>query len=86
MIFLKRNYVIEKQKLLVIVKTCKQWKYYVKNSKHFIKIIIDHANFRIFIIIKILNRKKIRWRKRLFELNLKIKHKSNKKNSANESF
>ena len=86
MTFSERNYVVEKQKLLIIVETCKQWKHYVKNSKHFIKIIINHANFRIFIIIKILNCKKIRWWKRLFELNLKIKHKSNKKNSANKSF
>ena len=59
-IFSKRNYVVEKQKLLIIVKTCKQWKHYVKNSKHFIKIIIDYANFCIFIIIKTLNRRKIR--------------------------
>ena len=86
MIFSKRNYVVKKQKLLIIVKTCKQWKHYVKNSKHFIKIIINHANFHIFTIIKILNRKKIGWWKWLFELNLKIKYKSNKKNFANELF
>ena len=85
MIFSKRNYVVKKQKLLIIVEACKQWKHYVKNSKHFIKIIINYASFRIFIIIKILNRKKIRWWKRLFELNLKIKHKSNKKIFADES-
>ena len=57
----------------------------MKNSKFFVRIIIDHVNFRTFLTIKALNRKKTRWWKRLSNFNLKIKHKFDKKNSANES-
>ena len=81
----ERNYDVKKQKFFVIIEICKKWKHYVKNFKFFVRIIIDYANFCTFLTIKTLNRKKTRWWKRLSNFDLKIKHKFDKKNSANKS-
>ena len=81
----ERNYDVKKQKFFVIVEVCKKWKHYVKNFKFSVQIIIDHANLRTFLTIKAFSRRKTRWWKRLSNFDLKIKHKFDKKNSANES-
>jgi hypothetical protein len=60
MIFAERNYEINDQKMLVIVKICKKWQHYIEDVKHSIRMIIDHANFKNFFINKILNRKKVK--------------------------
>jgi hypothetical protein len=86
MIFAKRNYEVNDQEMLVIVKICKKWRHYIENVKHSIRIIIDHANFKNFFINKAFNRKKIKWWKKLIEFNLKIKYRSEKNNFANDSF
>jgi hypothetical protein len=86
MIFAERNYEINDQKMLVIVKICKKWRHYIENVKHSIRMIIDHANFKNFFINKILNRKKVKWWKKLIELDLKIKYRFEKNNFANDSF
>ena len=85
MIASERNYDVEKQEFFVIVEICKKWKHYVKNSKFFVRIIIDHVNLCTFLTIKTFNRRKTHWWKRLSNFDLKIKHKFDKKNSANES-
>jgi hypothetical protein len=86
MIFAKRNYEINDQEMLVIVKICKKWRHYIENVKHSIRIIIDHANLKNFFINKAFSRKKVKWWKRLIELDLKIKYRSEKNNFANDSF
>ena len=57
----ERNYNVEKQKFFAIVEVCKKWKHYVKNSKFFVRIIIDHVNFRTFLTIKAFSRRETRW-------------------------
>jgi hypothetical protein len=85
MIFAERNYEINDQKMLVIVKICKKWRHYIENVKHSIRVIIDHANFKNFFINKAFNRKKVEWWKRLIELDLRIKYRSEKSNLADDS-
>ncbi len=86
MTFAERNYEINDQKMLVIVKICKKWRHYIKDVKHSIQMIIDYANFKNFFINKILNRKKVKWWEKLIELNLRIKYRFEKNNFADDSF
>jgi hypothetical protein len=86
MIFAKRNYEVNDQEMLVIVKVCKKWRHYIENVKHSIRMIIDHANFKNFFINKAFNRRKVKWWERLIELDLKIKYRSEKSNFADDSF
>jgi hypothetical protein len=71
--------------MLVIVKVCKKWRHYIKDVKYSVRMIIDHVNLKNFFINKILNRREIRWWKRLAELDLKIKYRFEKNNFANNS-
>jgi hypothetical protein len=86
MIFAKRNYEINDQKMFVIVKICKKWQHYIENVKHSIRMIIDHANLKNFFINKTLSRKKVKWWKKLIEFDLRIKYRFKKNNFANNSF
>ncbi len=86
MIFVERNYEINDQKMLVIVKICKKWRHYIKDVKYFVRMMIDHVNFKNFFINKIFNRREIRWWKRLTELDLKKKYRFDKNNFADDSF
>ncbi len=74
MIFVERNYDVNDQKMLVIVKICKKWRHYIKNVKYFVRMMIDHVNIKNFFINKIFNRRKIRWWKKLTKFDLKIKY------------
>ncbi len=85
-IFVERNYEINDQKMLVIVKVCKKWRHYIKNVKYFVRMIIDHINFKNFFINKILSRREARWWKKLAKLDLKIKYRFDKSNFANDLF
>jgi hypothetical protein len=85
MIFAERNYEINDQKMLVIIKICKKWRHYIENVKYSIRMIIDHANLKNFFINKALNRREVRWWKKLIELDLKIKYRSEKNNLADDS-
>ncbi len=86
MIFVKRNYEIDDQKMLIIVKICKKWRYYIKDVKYFVRMIIDHVNLKNFFINKILNRRQAQWWKKLAKLDLKIKYRFEKSNLADDSF
>ncbi len=86
MTFAERNYEVNDQEMLVIVKVCKKWRHYIENVKHSIRMIIDHANLKNFFINKAFNCKKIKWWKKLIELNLKIKYRFEKNNFADDSF
>jgi hypothetical protein len=86
MIFAERNYEVNDQEMLVIVEICKKWRHYIENVKHSIRMIIDHANLKNFFINKAFSRREVRWWKRLIELDLKIKYRSEKSNFADDSF
>jgi hypothetical protein len=85
MIFVKRNYEVNDQKMLVIVKVCKNWRHYIKDVKYSVRMIINHVNLKNFFINKTLNRRKARWWKKLAKLDLKIKYRFDKNNFANNS-
>ncbi len=86
MIFVERNYDVNDQKMLVIVKICKKWRHYIKNVKYFVWMMIDHVNLKNFFINKIFSRRETRWWKKLTEFDLKIKYRFDKNNFANDSF
>ncbi len=60
MIFAERNYEVNDQKMLVIVKVCKKWRHYIENVKRSIRMIIDHANFKNFFINKAFSRREVK--------------------------
>ena len=51
------NYEIHNKKLLIIVDSFKQWKVYLKKSKHQIQVYINYKNLLYFTITKVLNRR-----------------------------
>ena len=55
---LKRNYTIEKQKILITIKNCKQFRQYIENAFKWIELMIDYCNFKTLFKNKVLNRKK----------------------------
>ena len=63
----------------------KNWKHYLQNNKHFIRVISDHNNLRYFMTIKELNAKQIRWTEKLIAFDFTIKYRKNKLNFANAS-
>ena len=78
MIFAEQNYEIHDQKLLIIVICFKNWRHCFKNNYHFIKILINHNNFKKFMNIQILNNRQIKWIIKLIAFNFKIKYQSKK--------
>ena len=50
------NYEAKKSKMLIVIKTCKQEKHYLKNVVYQMQIITDYYKFRNFMITKILNK------------------------------
>ena len=57
----EKNYDAKKKKMLIIMKICKQWRHYVKNAKHSIKIFTNYNNLRDFFKNKALSRREIQW-------------------------
>ena len=68
------NYEIHDKKLLAIVDSFKQWRVYLKKSKHQIQVYTDHKNLLYFTITKVLNRRQIRWSKKLSSYNFNIQY------------
>ncbi len=85
MTFAERNYEVDDQEMLVIIKVCKKWRHYIENVKHSIRVIIDHANFRNFFINKAFSRKEVKWWEKLIEFDLRIEYRSEKSNLADDS-
>jgi len=76
------NYEIHDKKLLVaIVNSFKQWRVYLKKSKHQIQVYTNHKNLLYFMIMKVLNRRQIRWLKKLSSYNFNIQYWKRSENS-----
>ncbi len=75
------NYEIHDKKLLAIVNSFKQWRVYLKESRHQIQVYTDHKNLLYFMITKVLNRRQIRWLKELSLYNFQIQYWKKSKNS-----
>ena len=75
------NYEIHDKKLLAIVDSFKQWRVYLKESRHQIQVYTDHKNLLYFTITKVLNRRQIRWSKKLSSYNFNIQYRKKSENS-----
>ena len=85
MISTKQIYKTHNQKLLVIVTTFKQWRHYLENSSHIIKMWSNHNNLKEFMKQKKLNARQTRWALKLIIYDFEIYHRASKNNSANDS-
>ena len=75
-----------KQKMLIIIENCKQFRQYNENAFESIRIVIDHCNLKTFFKNKVLNRKKTKWWKKLIDLNFFIEYRFEINNSVDNSF
>ncbi len=75
------NYEIHNKKLLAIVDSFKQWKVYLKEFRHQIQVYTDHKNLLYFTITKVLNRRQIKWSKKLSLYNFQIQYQKESENS-----
>ena len=71
------------KELYAIILKFKNWRYYLQNSKHFIRVITDHNNFRYFMSTKKFNAKQVRWTKKLIAFDFIIEYRKKKLNFAN---
>ncbi len=74
------NYEIHDKKLLTIVNSFKQWRVYLKESRHQIQVYTDHKNLLYFMITKVLNRRQIKWSKKLSLYNFQIQYQKKSEN------
>ena len=79
------NWNTHDKELYVIVFDFKNWRHYLQNNKHSIRVIFDHNNFRYFLTIKKFNSKQVRWVEKLIAFDFTIKYRKNKLNFANAS-
>ncbi len=75
------NYEIHNKKLLAIVNSFKQWRVYLKEFRHQIQVYTDHKNLLYFMITKVLNRRQIKWSKKLSSYNFQIQYWKRSENS-----
>ena len=73
------------KELYAIVLKFKNWRHYLQDNKHFIRVITNHNNLYYFMSIKKFNAKQIRWTKKLVAFNFIIKYRRKKLNFANAS-
>ena len=86
MILAKICYETHDQKLLTIIMTFKQWRHYLKSSRHSVTVLTDHNNLRYFMTTTSLNRRQFKWTLVLVEYDFKIKYRTEIINFANASF
>ncbi len=74
------NYEIHDKKLLTIVNFFKQWRVYLKESRHQIQVYTNHKNLLYFMIMKVLNQRQIKWLKKLSSYNFQIQYQKKSEN------
>ncbi len=74
------NYKIHDKELLAIVDSFKQWRVYLEESRHQIQVYTNHKNLLYFMIMKVLNRKQIKWSKKLSSYNFQIQYQKKSEN------
>ena len=78
----KKNYVVKKAKMLVIIEMYKHWRHYLENTMYSIKVVINHLNFWKGLTTKTLSGREKKWWKRLSGFELAIKYHKEKNNPA----
>jgi len=79
----EESYETHDLELLVIVEAFKQWRHYLEESTHSVKVLTDHNNLCEFINIKMLNEWQTQWAVRLAAFDFVIKHRLSKTNPMN---
>jgi len=79
LLLVEQNYDVHDKKLLAIVVFLKSWRVYIEKLSK-LTILTNHKNLVHFIIIKQLNRRQIRWLKRLKQYKFKIQYTLEKDN------
>jgi deoxyuridine 5'-triphosphate nucleotidohydrolase len=74
------NYPVYDKELMAIVKALKEWRHHLIPSPHIIDIITDHESLQWFKGAHDLNRRQARWAITLEEYQIRIRHRSGKKN------
>ena len=82
MILAETRYKIHNGKLLAIVEAFKTWRHYLEGCKHEVFILIDHINFRLFMDIKSLRSRQVRWAQELSCYHFHIDYWQDKANEA----
>ena len=80
MILAKCNYEIYDKKLLIIIRCLKHWRFELKEIDELVEIYIDHKDLKIFMIIKKLISRQVRWVEILTNYNIRIQYQSSAKN------
>ena len=81
----KKRWNTHDKELYAIILKFKNWRYYLQDNKHFIRVITNHNNFCYFMSTKKFNAKQIRWTKKLIVFNFIIEYRRKKLNFANAS-
>ena len=81
----KKRWNTHDKELYVIISKFKNWRHYLQDNKHFIRVITNHNNFCYFMSTKKFNAKQIRWTEKLIAFDFIIKYRRKKLNFANAS-
>jgi hypothetical protein len=81
----KQNYDIHDKKLLAIVAVLKAWRVYTERASE-LTILTNHKNLLHFITTKELNRRQVRWSKKLEQYKFKILYILEKENDKADAF
>jgi len=80
----KQNYNIHDKKLLAIIAALKAWKVYIEKALEF-TILTNHKNLLHFITTKELNKRQVRWFKKLEQYKFKILYILGKENDKTDA-
>ena len=86
MLFVKCNYKIYNEKILIIIRVFEFWRFELEEIEQFIIILFDHKNLEYFMIIKFFNRRQARWFEFLFKFNFKIIYRFENLNRREDAF
>ena len=67
---------------MAIIDIFKQWRVYLEEAKHYIKVLMDYKNLTIFTTTKVLNRRQVRWLKELSLYHFEINYRKGSENIA----
>ncbi len=86
MLLAECNYEIYDKKLLAIIRAFEKWRFELKDTLNFIKIIFNHKNLEYFMLIKLFSQRQVRWSEFLSWFNFKIMYCLNELNTQVNAF
>jgi len=71
---MEQNYEIHDKKMLAIIRVLKEWRHFLEEATHPVKIWTDHKNLEYFMMAKKLNRHQARWSLHLARFDFLLHH------------